>query len=158
MRAYRTEDYFSVPVDRALLRDYRQKAGFRRAQDFENALRHRGYAISYTSIEYSHGAKSGRSKIRGDSAKIIAEVLGTAPNNLFPGYDEAKALSKSTDPIPVQKLQSTWIYFLRCRLTLIYLNTTGRDVGISASGSLSLHCTKMATILTMAILSALPGI
>lgn len=103
MRAYRTEDYFSVPVDRALLRDYRQKAGFRRAQDFENELRHRGYAISYTSIEYSHGAKSGRSKIRGDSAKIIAEVLGTAPNNLFPGYDEAKALSKSTDPIPVQK-------------------------------------------------------
>ena len=103
MRTCKMVGYFSVPLDRALLREYRKKAGFSRAQDFDEELKRRGYRVSYVSIEYSHGSKADRDKIRGDSAEIISSVLGLDPNMLFPGYDEAKAASKNIDPTPLEK-------------------------------------------------------
>lgn len=139
MRTYKMEGYFSVPLDRAILRAHRQKAGFRRAQDFDDELKRRGYAISYISIEYSHGAGASREKIRGDNAEIIAEVLGFDPNVLFPGYDEAKAASKNVDPTPLERTKKHMDVFFKVPVNMDLLKlhreshgyTSRRQMGVA---------------------------
>ena len=80
--------YFTVPVDRAALAACRKAAGYETDRQFQAELERLGYPFGYIRIERRPA------NIRGDMAELIADVLGQAPDAVFPAYSAAKAAAE----------------------------------------------------------------
>ncbi len=80
--------YFTVPVDRAALAACRRAAGYETDRQFQAELERLGYPFGYIRIERRPA------NIRGDMAELIADVLGQAPDAVFPAYSAAKAAAE----------------------------------------------------------------
>lgn len=88
MKIREMDIYFTVPVDGAHLQTCREQAGYQTARQFERELADRGFPFGYVRIERRPA------NLRGDTAELIAEVLGMKPDQVFPKYTVSKTAAE----------------------------------------------------------------
>lgn len=100
MKIREMDIYFSVPVDRKVLQTCRRGRGFMSAKQLDAEIKNRGYDLCYTTVEACP------KPISGGKAATIAEVLGMAPDAVFPQFSAAKAAAEySPDVVPTDRVK-----------------------------------------------------